>query len=101
MGVDAVGLDPKSPIGKEVRNIRGIAALAIAIAPDITCHCEDWHHSFTGDGLSAEDCEALADRLEARLVAEGVPVYAREYLGRGDVEMFIAFLRDCGGFSIW
>jgi hypothetical protein len=69
MSLDAIGCRPKSPIGKEFQSIPrwgAFAALAIGIAPDIASRCKSWHHS-EGDGLTAEDSETLADRLETRL----------------------------------
>jgi hypothetical protein len=53
-----------------------LAEYACEIAPDITGKCRHWHYN-EGDGLNAEDSQALADRLQAELDSGRADLYAK------------------------
>lgn len=112
MGMDVSGLQPRSKIGEcFCNNIwwwHPLARFCEYVAPEEAAKCRYWH-SNDSDGLDDETSRALAEKLQEaidgpcskrmeRAVAKGVEAgpFSCE-----NVQEFINFLRDCGGFEIW
>src|SRR5215831_1595708 len=80
MGVDCIGKNPTSEIGKYFHNTwwswRPLADYACTVAPDITAKCKSWQ-SNDGDGLEASGAIALADRLQAEIDSGRAENYAQ------------------------
>ena len=113
MGFDLYGIQPTSSTGEYFRrNIFGwppLAGLCLDLAPMETRPCSNWFNN-DGDGLNAMQVLALAVRLEQLLTDGGVAAYLARlrqtsYTGahrvrESDVQEFVAFLKDSGGFTI-
>lgn len=80
MGVDIVGKDPSSQIGRYFgRNWSSwipLAAYMIDVVPQAANHCRHWF-SNDGDGLDASQAHALADALEFEIASGRCKAYAR------------------------
>ncbi len=111
MGMDVCGRKPRSDTGKYFRNNiwwwHPLASFCEYVAPDITAGCKYWH-SNDGDGLKAAASVALANKLQEaidgpcgkrmeRAVERGIE---RGPFSCENVQEFINFLRDSGGFEI-
>lgn len=87
MGMDVLGKSASSETGKYFRNNcwwwRPLANYACHVAPDITAKCQYWH-SNDGDGLSAKQSKALADRLQAEIDSGRCAEYAMRYQSKAD-----------------
>jgi hypothetical protein len=115
MGMDVYGNDPTSERGSYFRNNwwwwRPVAYYICEVAPDIASRCEHWQ-SNEGDGLEEEDCLELADFLQREIDSGRTAVWVEQYLKtqEGDewgyfasvenMQEFVKFLRECGGFSL-
>jgi hypothetical protein len=105
MGMDVYGKAPRTKTGEYFRNNvwwwHPLAKYVQASVPSIAYRVKHWH-SNDGSGLGDKLSQQLAAALE-QLVADGhTAAYAQ---GRDDfsvenVQEFIAFLKDCGGFEI-
>jgi hypothetical protein len=113
MGYDLFGVQPTSSTGEYFRRNLffwpPLAGLCLDLAPKETRPCRYWFTN-DGDGLNATQALALAARLEQLLADDGVTAYLTRlrqssYTGahrvdEEDVQEFVAFLKDCGGFTI-
>jgi len=109
MGMDVYGEEPTSEQGKYFRNNvwwwHPLAQYCEHVAPELAKRCASWH-SNDGEGLNAEDSIELANILQAEVNANRTMQYEREWTDTTypftaeNVIVFIAFLRDCGGFKI-
>jgi hypothetical protein len=111
MGMDVCGKAPRSQQGEYFRNNiwwwHPLADFCLQLAPEVCAPCRYWH-SNDGDGLDNDGAIALSLSLQAAVNTNAAMMHQRK-VERGDSEgpfsvenviSFIAFLRDCGGFSI-
>jgi hypothetical protein len=113
MGYDLYGREPTSPDGTYFRRDIWSWPLLVCLCLNLTTSearpCRRWLTN-DGDGLNAAQSVKLASRLE-HVLSDGVvarylahvrtadPASA-EFIQESDVHLFVAFLKDCGGFSI-
>ena len=113
MGYDLYGINPISLTGvhfrRSVLDWPALAGLCLDLAEKETRPCWRWFTN-DGDGLSAKRSIRLAVRLEELLAEGAVTRYLAmlreknyedvQFIRETDVLEFIAFLKECGGFSI-
>jgi hypothetical protein len=113
MGMDVKGRNPTSEAGSYFRrNIYGweeLAEYVCEVAPDTASKCPGWYYN-DGQGLGAEDSSKLADALQGeidsgrtalRMSVGGIMPEEEVRMSVENVQEFVCFLRDCGGFKIW
>ena len=108
MGADVHGNKPRSEVGDYFRaNIFQwfpLARFIKKVAPEIAMMCEAGQGWFFNNGYGIDDSAAikLADILDAEIAAGRASLFDchGDPLGDDFVPAFVAFLRDCGGFSI-
>ncbi|TYL76760.1 hypothetical protein [Bradyrhizobium cytisi] len=115
MGMDVYGRSPKSPEGEYFRNNlwwwRPLAQYICEVAPEIAKNCEYWQ-SNQGDGLNDEDSLALACVLQKQIDSGQTAAWVEHhdsaqedpewsyFASVDNVQNFVVFLRECGGFAI-
>jgi hypothetical protein len=120
MGYDLYGTKPTSPTGRHLRapicHWYPLVELCQTLASDESNHCAGWLTN-DGHGLNRIEALGLAGRLH-QLLSDGsigrflcirqtelqkLPANSPDRFGdidESDVQDFIAFLRECGGFKI-
>ena len=111
MGFDVYGRKPSGKEGEYFRrNNWGWSQLADyirSVAPNIAAKCTYWY-SNNGDGLTAKQAAALADRIDDEIRNGRFNLYSRargavsetEPIDVETVKELVAFLRASGGFKI-
>ncbi len=118
MGMDLIGANPTTKKGEYFRNNvwwwHPLWDYCSFIAPEI-CNKVTHAHSNDGDGLDKNDSKKLAKLLNESLkdgtankyISERNKRIAREkswevnyQIDENNINMFVKFLRGCGGFSI-
>lgn len=101
MGMDLVGIAPRSKHGEEfssnVFRWLALADFCQMIAPDVCSACKHWE-SNDGDGLDNDGAIALSLSLQASVNNNVARAQGQDV---EKIVRFIAFLRDCGGFRIF
>ncbi len=112
MGMDVLGRKPKSETGASFECKAPIWAVLWCYyelpAPAIAAKVER-ADSNDGDGLGADDAEALARALRAHIANGHAAAFSTRvaedfYIGLFEVwflREFVEFLEACGGFVIW
>ena len=118
MGMDVIGVAPKTEAGEYFRNNiwwwHPLAAYVCDIAPDVTSHCEGWHWN-DGEGLDETHSLELARKIRKDIDSGRASVYEQAHRNRAErlpkeqqypfslenVREFAEFLENCGGFAIW
>lgn len=119
MGMDIIGRKPTTRKGEYFRNNvwwwHPLWDYCSFVAPEI-CEKVTHAHSNDGDGLNEYDSKKLAKSLSASIKNGTADMYISErdkriskeksweasyQLDTENIEMFIKFLRGCGGFNIW
>jgi hypothetical protein len=115
MGMDVYGKNPTSQQGAYFRNNlwwwRPLARYACEVAPEIAKNCEHWQRNL-GDGLNEKDSLALADILQNEIDSGRTAAWVEQHnktqedeefdypASVENMQNFVTFLRDCGGFAI-
>jgi hypothetical protein len=121
MGYDLYGNQPTSAKGRHLRHSMWRWYPLVELCQTLASHecepCTGWLIN-DGSGLESEDARHLADRLDQLVTVGSAAAYLRArhavtqalphdspdrhaQVDADDVNEFIHFLRDSGGFGIW